>query len=188
MSKQTMHRRQLAGRRGAAGRRCASHRCCARPAFRPWPGFAMGLIASRRGSGPLEIVKLDADHEVVDLPSRPISASGGAAGLDGALAPEGATVEVAEMTRHPIPGAERRAAGTLLATRAAPTASSLATACAASSAGTAAGTALAFARRAGIAAAGLVWPHPNLSGPLRHNADQVGPAAQAAAGPRWRKG
>jgi hypothetical protein len=51
----------------------------------------------------LENVKFKIDQKVVHLVSDPISAMGGAVGLQGSLAPAGAIAKVAEMTELPFP-------------------------------------------------------------------------------------
>jgi Dehydratase family len=57
-----------------------------------------------RASRPnLENVKFKIDQKVVHLVSDPISAMGGAVGLQGSLAPAGAMAKVAEMTELPFP-------------------------------------------------------------------------------------
>jgi hypothetical protein len=51
----------------------------------------------------LENLKFKIDQKVVHLVSAPISAMGGAVGLQGSLAPAGAMAKVAEMTELPFP-------------------------------------------------------------------------------------
>ncbi|HXE69222.1 MAG TPA: dihydroxy-acid dehydratase [Hyphomicrobiaceae bacterium] len=60
-------------------------------------------VAGKISQQNLENVKFNIDQKVVWLVSDPISGVGGAVGLQGSLAPDGALAKVAEMTELPFP-------------------------------------------------------------------------------------